>query len=212
MPGIAWDLLPMDRTAPTTGTASAASTGSPTPPSTPRSAARTTARSAASRRRSRAASERPACKRQHQQLPLLEPRHGHRADRRAGERYGVRNIKIADEMFVLNRRHVLGICDLHHRARLRPQHLGLHPRRHDQGRHARPAQEGRLQLAGLRHRGRRRPRPRRRGKGASTRTRSSASSSSVRERRHQRHRQLHLRPARGRPARRCRRRSTWPWS
>jgi radical SAM superfamily enzyme YgiQ (UPF0313 family) len=27
------------------------------------------------------------------------------------ERYGVRNLKIADEMFVLNRRHVLGICD-----------------------------------------------------------------------------------------------------
>lgn len=27
------------------------------------------------------------------------------------QRYGVRNIKIADEMFVLNRRHVLGICD-----------------------------------------------------------------------------------------------------
>jgi radical SAM superfamily enzyme YgiQ (UPF0313 family) len=26
--------------------------------------------------------------------------------------YGVRNIKIADEMFVLNRRHVIGICDL----------------------------------------------------------------------------------------------------
>jgi radical SAM superfamily enzyme YgiQ (UPF0313 family) len=26
-------------------------------------------------------------------------------------RYGVRNLKIADEMFVLNRRHVLGICD-----------------------------------------------------------------------------------------------------
>jgi radical SAM superfamily enzyme YgiQ (UPF0313 family) len=26
--------------------------------------------------------------------------------------YGVRNIKFADEMFVLNRRHVLGICDL----------------------------------------------------------------------------------------------------
>lgn len=26
-------------------------------------------------------------------------------------RYGVRNIKIADEMFVLNRRHVVGICD-----------------------------------------------------------------------------------------------------
>jgi radical SAM superfamily enzyme YgiQ (UPF0313 family) len=26
-------------------------------------------------------------------------------------RYGVRNIKIADEMFVLNKRHVLGICD-----------------------------------------------------------------------------------------------------
>lgn len=28
------------------------------------------------------------------------------------ERYGVRNIKFVDEMFVLNRRHVLGICDL----------------------------------------------------------------------------------------------------
>ena len=26
--------------------------------------------------------------------------------------YGVRNIKLADEMFVLNRKHVLGICDL----------------------------------------------------------------------------------------------------
>jgi radical SAM superfamily enzyme YgiQ (UPF0313 family) len=26
--------------------------------------------------------------------------------------YGVRNIKIADEMFVLNKRHVVGICDL----------------------------------------------------------------------------------------------------
>ena len=42
-------------------------------------------------------------------------------------------------MFVLNRRHVLGICDRHHRARLRPQHLGLHARRYDQGRHARQA-------------------------------------------------------------------------
>jgi radical SAM superfamily enzyme YgiQ (UPF0313 family) len=28
------------------------------------------------------------------------------------EQYGVRNIKFADEMFVLNERHVLGICDL----------------------------------------------------------------------------------------------------
>lgn len=28
------------------------------------------------------------------------------------ERHGVRNIKFVDEMFVLNRRHVLGICDL----------------------------------------------------------------------------------------------------
>ncbi len=27
------------------------------------------------------------------------------------ERYGVRNIKIADEMFVLNRRHIMGICE-----------------------------------------------------------------------------------------------------
>lgn len=28
------------------------------------------------------------------------------------EKYGIRNIKFVDEMFVLNRRHVLGICDL----------------------------------------------------------------------------------------------------
>lgn len=28
------------------------------------------------------------------------------------ERYGVKNIKFVDEMFILNRRHVLGICDL----------------------------------------------------------------------------------------------------
>ena len=28
------------------------------------------------------------------------------------ERYGVRNIKIVDEMFILNRQHVLGLCDL----------------------------------------------------------------------------------------------------
>ena len=28
------------------------------------------------------------------------------------ERYGVKNIKFVDEMFVLNRRHVLGLCDL----------------------------------------------------------------------------------------------------
>src|SRR5262249_29463401 len=27
------------------------------------------------------------------------------------QRYGVRNIKVADEMFVLNRRHVLGVCE-----------------------------------------------------------------------------------------------------
>src|SRR5207245_10648572 len=26
-------------------------------------------------------------------------------------KYGVRNIKIADEMFVLNKKHVVGICD-----------------------------------------------------------------------------------------------------
>ena len=47
-----------------------------------------------------------------QHLPLLEPRN--RASIRStcwSSRYGVRNLKIADEMFVLNRRHVLGICD-----------------------------------------------------------------------------------------------------
>ena len=50
--------------------------------------------------------------RDRQQLSLLEP--GRASWRRStcwSMRYGVRNIKIADEMFVLNRRHVLGICE-----------------------------------------------------------------------------------------------------
>ena len=51
-------------------------------------------------------------------------------------KYGVRNIKIADEMFVLNRKHVIGHLRSDHRARLRSEYLGLYSRRYDQGRHA----------------------------------------------------------------------------
>ena len=40
------------------------------------------------------------------------PRASSRRSTSSSHRYGVRNIKIADEMFVLNARHVLGICDL----------------------------------------------------------------------------------------------------
>ena len=79
------------------------------------------------------------------------------------QRYGVRNIKIADEMFVLNRRHVLGICE------------GLIRRKYDLNIWAYARVDtikdgmldkllrGRLHLAGARHRGRLRARPGRRG-------------------------------------------------
>ena len=124
-------------TAPTTGTASTAATANPTPPSTRPSAVRITARSAASRRRSRSgerAGGRPETSNSYRywsadavlaEIDVLV------------ERYGVRNIKIADEMFVLNRRHVLGICERPHPPEVRPQHLGLHAGGHDQGRDAR---------------------------------------------------------------------------
>ena len=74
-------------------------------------------------------------------------------------RYGVRNIKFADEMFVLNARHVLGICDL-----LIERDYGLNiwayaRDRHRQGGHARQAEARRVQLARARHRGGRRARP-----------------------------------------------------
>ena len=67
----------------------------------------------------------------------------------------------------------------HHRARLRPEHLGVRARRHGQGRHARQAEARRVQLAGVRHRGRRRARARRRGQGVRARTRSTTSSQDV---------------------------------
>ena len=82
-------------------------------------------------------------------------------------------------MFVLNQRHVLGICDLHHRARLRPEHLGLRARRHGQGRHARQAEARRLQLARARHRGGRRARADRRRQALRRRARSTTRSRKI---------------------------------
>ena len=103
---------------------------SPTRPSTRRSAVPTTAPSAASRPRSRAA-RRPAASSETtnsyrywtpdtviDQIDMLV------------NKYGVRNIKIADEMFVLNKTARPGHLRPDHRARLRPEHLGLHARRH----------------------------------------------------------------------------------
>ena len=80
-------------------------------------------------------------------------------------RYGVRNLKIADEMFVLNRKHVLGICDriiergydLNIWAYTRVDTIkdGMLDR----------LKAGGLQLAGAWHRGRSRARARRRRQG-----------------------------------------------
>ena len=76
---------------------------------------------------------------------------GDELERLAG--MGVRNIKIADEMFVLNKKHVLGICDeiinrgltfnIWAYARVDTVKEGMLPQ----------AEAGRVQLAGLRHRG-----------------------------------------------------------
>ncbi len=92
-------------------------------------------------------------------------------------RYGVRNIKFADEMFVLNaapRARHLRSAD---RARLRPEHLGLRADRYRQGGHARQAEARRLQLARARHRGGRRTRP---DRGATRDTASARSHDTVR--------------------------------
>ena len=67
-----------------------------------------------------------------------------------------------------------------HRARLRPEHLGLHARRYDQGRHARQAEGGGLQLAGRSASRRARTASAPTWTRASTRRRSTASSSDVR--------------------------------
>ena len=65
------------------------------------------------------------------------------------EVYGIRNIKLADEMFVLNERHVVGICDrLIERARAEP---GLRAGRHREAGNARQI-AGAGYLAGARHR------------------------------------------------------------
>ena len=83
-----------------------------------------------------------------------------------------------------------------HRARLRPEHLGVRARGHGEGRHARQAEARRLQLARARHRGRRRPRADRRRQALRGR-RGVRHGPPHQGCRHQRHRQLHLRAARG---------------
>ena len=133
--------------------------------STPASAARTGAASAASTRPSGSPSYRD-----------LAARHGARARSTSSpSTYGVVNLKFVDEMFVLNRRHVLGICDRLAAARLPRQHLGLRARRHGRGRVPRPPESGGRQLALPRHRERERPRARRRRASATATTTSSTS-------------------------------------
>ena len=111
----------------------------------------------------------------------------------------MRNIKIADEMFVLNARHVLGICD-----RIIERGYDLNIWAYARVDTVKDGMLDKLKTAGFnwlafgieaaddRVRDRRRQglRP---GRGLRHR------SSRCKDGRHQRHRQLHLRPARGRP-------------
>ena len=82
-----------------------------------------------------------------------------------------------------------------HRARLRPQHLGVRAGRHREGQHARQAQARRLQLARAGHRGGRRSRADRRRQALRGR-RGVRHGAAHQGRRHQHHRQLHLRAPR----------------
>ena len=183
---------------------------SPTPRSTPRSAVRTTARSAASRRRSRAASRPPGCKTSVNSYRFWSPDARHRRrSTRSSNSYGVRNIKFADEMFVLNRRHVLGICDL-----IIERGYDLNIWAYARVDTVKDGMLDKLKRAGFNWlafgiEAADERRADRRRQALSSRTRSTTRSTQVQGRRHQRHRQLHLRPARRRPPTRCRRRSTW---
>ena len=114
------------------------------------------------------------------------------------EHYGVRHVKFADEMFVLNPQARRANLRPDHRAGLGSQHLGLCPGRHGAAQDARIAQEGGHQLAGLRHRGRQQQGPRRRAKGVRPGRHPQHAAKRV-GRRDVRHRQLHLRSARGQP-------------
>ena len=108
-----------------------------------------------------------------QQLPLLEPGARHRGDRSAREHvrrpeHQVRRRDVRAQS-APRARHLRP----DHRARLRPEHLGLRARGHGEGRHARQAEARRLQLAGARHRGRRRARADRRRTSATRSARST---------------------------------------
>ena len=196
-------------TAPTTGTASASRARSRTPRSTPRSAARTTAPSAASRRRSRAARASPGYKDSANSYRFWSPTRvvdeidaAGRTLRRAQHQDRRRDVRAERAPRARHLRR-------HHRARLRPQHLGLRARRHREGRHAREAEARRVSTG---WRSASRPPA---SACAPTWTRASTGRAGLphaREgarRRHQRDRQLHLRPARGRPRDDAGRRSTW---
>ena len=174
-------------------------TASPTPPSTRRSAAPTTARSAASRRRSRAAKQAAGYQESVNTYRFWSPDTVDRADRRAGQ--PLRRPQPQDRRRDVRPQPPARPRHLrpHHRARLRSEHLGLHARRHDQGRDAGEVEGGGLQLAGLRHRGRAPAASGPTWTRRSPRKRSTGSSSASCASRHQRHRQLHLRPAGGRP-------------
>ena len=165
-------------TARTTGTASASRAGCPTSRSTRRSVAPTTAPSAASRRRSRAARRRRATRRSVNSYRIWSPARVLDDLTHLVEHYGVRNVKIADEMFVLNAatwtRSATGIVErglslnIWAYARVDTVKEGMLDK----------LKRGGRQLARARHRGRQRARARRRREGLRRRARGRARSRS----------------------------------
>ena len=112
MPGVAWDLLPMDRyRAHNWHCFGERGDASPTPPSTPPSAAPTTAASAASRRRSRAASRRWASGADVNTYRYWSPERSSRRSTCSSGSTACATSRSPTRCSSSTRRHVLGICD-----------------------------------------------------------------------------------------------------
>ena len=200
MPGLAWDLLPMTPV-PRAQLALPRRPGTPAlrRASTRLSAVPITAPSAASRPRSGAASGPAGLRESTNSYRYWSPDTVIEQIDVLVNQYGVRNLKIADEMFVLNRKHVLGICD-----RIIERGYDLNIWAYTRVDTIKDGMLDKLKAAGFNwlafgiEAGADR-RPRQRGQGLRPGRGVTSVIAPSPGRRHQRHRQLHLRPARGRP-------------
>ena len=130
-------------------------------------------------------------------VPVLEPGAGHRGDRPARQQVRRAQHQVRRRDVRAQRAPRVGHLRSDHRAGLRPEHLGLRAGRHGQGRHAGQAETCRLQLAGVRHRSGQRSRVERRRQALRDRA-GLRHDRTGQGRRDQHHRQLHLRSAGGR--------------